>query len=360
MTNKQIVTGTGDNFGFENETLNPFAIAYAEYEKTQSNLETLKIGESYPGELVAKTDRHYIVDMNTKSPVYIVKDSLEKSVLENLEIGSNVDITIKSIVDSKDFMIYGSAHQGLINSVYGFLDSSVINRTPVTGIAMEMNHAGYTVSVIINDQNICLFMPHLLTDMNKLPNPESIIGQEITFHIDSMLRDGQKQYIVNRKSYLSDLARKAMKSIEKGGLYNGYVINVTDYALFVQFNDYLTCMIHKSNLSEVAQELFEQGKISNGTTIEFWVKDIIKGKIFATQIEKASLWDSIQINDELTGNIVAVKDFGLLVQLDYETKGLVHRSNLKRDTTNYKKGESIKVKVTNVNKSNRQITLNLV
>lgn len=361
MTNKKVVTGTGDNFGFEETTINPFALVYAEYEKNQNeeNL-TIETGNVYTGTLLSKLDRYYVLDINSKSPVYVLKDSLEKTVLEDLELGSQIDVKITSIIDKKDFSIYGSTHQVLIGSVYDFLEKSAENNTILTGIPIDMNHAGYTVSVIINDQNISLFMPHLLTDVNKLPNQESILNTEIDFMLDIVNRDGQKQYIANRKAYLNTLVKKAMKDLEKGGQYQGYVINVTDYAVFVQFNECLTCMIHKSNLSEVSRELFDAGKIQNNMGIEFFIKDIIKGKIFSTQRQELSLWDTIEVNDILTGKAVAIKDFGVLVELDYETKGLLHRSVLKSDLNQYKKGQSIKVKVTNVNKSNRQITLNLV
>ena len=52
-------------------------------------------------------------------------------------------------------------------------------------------------------------------------------------------------------------------------------------------------------------------------------------------------------------------DFGVLVSLDYETKGLLHKSVLVDHLTSYKKGDSVNVVVTKVNKNNRQITLAL-
>ena len=83
--------------------------------------------------------------------------------------------------------------------------------------------------------------------------------------------------------------------------------------------------------------------------------DYKKRNIFGTQIAGESLWDNIKIGDVLTGKINDIKAFGLLVELDYETRGLIHKSNMKN--VQYNIGEEIDVVITNINKSNRQITL---
>ena len=118
-------------------------------------------------------------------------------------------------------------------------------------------------------------------------------------------------------------------------------------------------MIHKSNLSEQAQKMLENNEIQNGQPIEFYVKDIADTKLFLTQVLRESLWDSIQVNDILMGTVSSIKSFGLLVDLDYETKGLLHESVLKGNITNYKVGQQLEVYVKAVNKNKRQITLAL-
>lgn len=351
-------TGTGTNFGFEEETTSDFARAYAEFEK-KSQTSILTIGEKLKGTLISKSAKYAMIDINNKSNVVVAIDPLEKAILDLSEVGSEVEVLITDISDKKEFLISGSLHQLKMIEVDSVLNSSYNSRTIMTGIPTEYNHAGYTVLVNVNDQTIALFMPHLLTDVNKLPNPDSIIGEEIHFILDKISKEGKTSFLASRKAYLNTLARNEIKNLIKGNLYTGHVTGTTDFAIFVQLNGCLTGMIHKSNLSERAQELLENNEIQNGQPIEFFVKDISDSKLFLTQVMRDSLWDSIQINDILLGKISSVKSFGLLVDLDYETKGLLHESVLKNNINSYKVGQELEVYVKAVNKNKRQITLAL-
>lgn len=356
MTNKNVVTGTGDNFGFEEVTSNSFAEHLAKYEKMNDIL-NIKTGSRVQGTVISKTGKYTSIDINGKSNVLVENTLLERSVLDNLSVGSQTEVLIKEITDRKEYIITGSVYELKMVEVQDFLETAMKNKTTLVGTPKEMNHAGYTVAVHINDQTISLFMPHLLTDVNKLPNPESIIDTEIEFLLESSYKDGNKSFIASRKAYLQQIGLKEIKDIKKGELYTGFVTGTTDYAVYVQFKTGLTAMIHKSNLSEQAIAMLEKGEITDGHPIEFYIKDIIKNKIFATQIAKESLWDSIAVDQVLTGTVSSVKDFGVLVDLDYETKGLLHKSVLVEHLTSYKKGQTVNVVVTAVNKNNRQITL---
>jgi len=353
-------TGTGTNLGFEeeNKSTTQFAIAYREFEN-RTNSTTLVAGEKITGTLVSKSSKFALVDINNKSNVVIAIDPLEKVILDTLEIGSQVQVLITEISDKKEYLISGSVHQLKMIEVDAVLNSSFENKVIMTGIPTEYNHAGYTVLVNINDETIALFMPHLLTDVNKLPNPDSIVGEEINFILDKINKEGKVSFLASRKAYLNTLARNEIKNLVKGSMYTGHVTGTTSFAIFIQFNGCLTGMIHKSNLTEQAQSMLENNEIQNGQPIEFFVKDISDKKLFLTQIIRDSLWDSIQINDILLGTVSSIKEFGLLVDLDYETKGLLHESVLKGNITNYKVGQQLEVYVKGVNKSKRQITLAL-
>ncbi len=358
--NKVIKSGTGNNFGFEDESLmdNSFALAFEQYEKTNP-LNQIVLGETLTGTYIGQNDIFFIVDANNKSNIFIEKNTVESSVFESLEIGSNVDVCIINIIDNKKtYSILGSAYELQVKKMHNFLQNAYENKTVLTGIPIDFNHAGYNIQININDEEILLFMPHLLTDVNKLPDVNSIVDKEIQFILETVKKDNVITYIATRKAYLEIQSRKEIKSIKRGLMYTGYIINVTDFAIFVQFNDCLTGMIHKSNLTEQAKEMLENKSITLGTNIEFYVKDkdIVKNKLFLTQILRDSLWDTIKNGDSVTGKVVAIKDFGLLIELDYETKGLLHKSILPSNMT-YKLGQQLEVKVTNVNKNNRQITL---
>lgn len=358
MIETKFKTGTGDNLGFENELeQNPFSIALAEFESNNSTV--VKVGEKVTGVLAFVNSKYATVRIKAKDDVVVPMSPNEKSIVDNYQLGQNISVTITSIVDSQNYTIYGSFHELKMNELSQFLETAVKNKTVLTGIVKEMSFAGYTVVAYIDEQEVNLFMPHLLTDVNKLPNPESIVHTEIEFVLHEVYKEGQKSYLASRKHHLLNKISGELRKLTVGGAYRGFITGTTDFAVFVQFNECLTGMIHKTNLSPEAVEYLENGKITPGMIIEFYVKDMTKGKLFLTQVMRESLWDSIKINQILKGKISSIKEFGLMVDLDYETKGLLHKTVLMKPIDTYKKGEMVTVVVTNVDKNKRQITLAL-
>ena len=355
---KILECGNG-NIGFEEIDIpkTKSELEFAELLKSYS-VERVKTNKEYTGTLIDKNEKYFVFDINNKSSVYVPRDTNENLVLDNLEFGDTKNILITNVIDKKDYSIYGSVYAIVLNDLYDYLAECTAEKSVLSGTPIEMNHAGYTIETVVNDQEINLFMPHLLTDMNKLPNPESLIGQENNFLLKEINKDGQTQYIATRKAYLKTLFKQEMKSLYINQECLGVVTGTTKFGIFVQFNTCLTAMIHKSNLSEDGKKMFDNQTIEPGMQLPFIVKSIDnkKNRVFGTQILSESLWDKLEIGHKLTGKINNIKPFGLLVDLDYETKGLIHKSNM--ENKQYTIGDSVEVKVTNVNKSNRQVTLN--
>jgi len=93
------------------------------------------------------------------------------------------------------------------------------------------------------------------------------------------------------------------------------------------------------------------------------IKEIIKDrhipKLILTQVLRESLWDNIKNNQVLTGKVKDVKQFGTLVNLDDETVGLIHTSEMEKLKSKFQSGQEIKVKVLSVDRSSRKIFLTL-
>ncbi len=269
---------------------------------------------------------------------------------------------ITGISDKKTFNYTGSVAKMNDIKSYSFFVNAYNENTPLFGKPIEMNSTGYTIEVNVNDTITYLFMPHLVADVNKLFNPESLLNTEIEFIVDILNKDSHT-LIANRKKFLETLIPNAIKELVKGSQYTGTITGSTDFAVFIQFNTCLTGMIHKSNLAK--STLDRLADIKPGEQIDFYVKDILKNhkdisksKLFLSEELKTTIWDTIKPDQTFTGTVSSIKDFGLMIQLDYETKGLLHKSHLK-NLSDYKLGDSVNVLVTAVNKNNRQITLTL-
>jgi hypothetical protein len=127
--------------------------------------------------------------------------------------------------------------------------------SPVIGRVKELTPAGYSVEIDYEGVTLSGFMPNTLAGINKLSNPESIVGETFEVMIETFSRE-EGTYIVSRKKYLQSLIPEAIKQLEFGKVYEGFVTGTTDYGAFVEFNDCLTGMIHKSNINPEFADAF--------------------------------------------------------------------------------------------------------
>jgi len=116
-------------------------------------------------------------------------------------------------------------------------------------------------------------------------------------------------------------------------------------------------MIHKANLNPAWQERISE--IKPGFEIEFYIKEVVKEKIILTQILRETLWDNIKNGQTLKGVVRDVKQFGTLVNLDDETVGLIHTSEMEKLKAKFQSEQEIKVKVLSVDRASRKIFLTL-
>jgi ribosomal protein S1 len=278
----------------------------------------------------------------------------EAKYLQNIQIGDSIDLFIVDI-DEDNYQIKGSLVELYENRAREIL-TQLEEGSSVTAHVKETTPAGYNVDLHFEGVMLAGFMPNTLAGINKLYNPESIVGQTFDVMIESFSQD-EGTYIVSRRKYLQSLIPNAIRSLESGKIYTGNVTGTTDFGVFVEFNECLTGMIHKTNIHPDWSDRINQ--ISAGVQIEFYIKEIIKDKIILTQILRETLWDTIKIGQVFEGKIKDIKPFGALVSLDDETNGLIHTSEIEKSNQKLTAGNITKVKVIAVDRMNRKIFLSV-
>jgi ribosomal protein S1 len=72
---------------------------------------------------------------------------------------------------------------------------------------------------------------------------------------------------------------------------------------------------------------------------------------------RETLWDNIKNGQIIDGVVKDVKQFGTLVNLDEETVGLIHTSEMEKIKRSFISGQELKVKVLSVDRMSRKIFL---
>lgn len=301
-------------------------------------------------------DQYVFEVSNFKDDVRIDVKPSESKYLKSCEIGNEVDVLVTS-VNHQNYLIKGSI-ASLYESMAHENMKSLEEGESVTAYVRSLNPAGYDVELVNGGITLQGFMPNTLAGINKLYDPTSIVGETFEVMIESLVdtySDYEGTYIVSRRKYLQSLIPDALDSLEFGELYTGNVTGTTPFGIFVEFNECLTGMIHKANVTPEWQDRI--GEIKPGQAIEFYIKEIIKNKIILTQVLRETLWDTIKNGQTLVGRVRDVKQFGALVTLDDETVGLIHTSEMDKIRKSFTKGQEVNVKVLLVDRSSRKIFL---
>jgi len=316
---------------------------------------TPKNGEVYTLTYVGANEESLMFEGGFKDYVRVENKPAELKYFKSLKTGDLVDLLIHN-VNNKKYIINGSIAQLYESKAHDTI-KSLKEEESILALVKELTPAGFNVELQHDTIILPGFMPNTLAGINKLSDPENLIGKTMEVMIESFSRE-EGTYIVSRRKYLQTLIPEAIKELKTNQVYTGNVTGSTDFGVFVEFNECLTGMIHKTNIHPDWADKMKT--IIPGTEIDFYIKEIIKdSKIILTQILRDTLWDSIKINQTLTGKIKENKQFGTLVFLDDETIGLIHTSELEKADRSYQEGQTVKVKVIAIERMNRKIYLSI-
>lgn len=321
-----------------------------------------KVGEKREVVYQGTRGGYYVFsDKNMKDDIRVDIKQSESKYLVNSEIGTTVELLITDI-SNREYLIKGSiasihednAHQ----SIMDLDDDEYVNATVI-----DITPAGYIMEITKNDVILQGFMPNTLAGVNRIHNPESMIGRDIKAMVESY-SEYEGTYILNRKRYLQSLIPQAIEEIrnaDKYTLYEGIVTGTIPNGIFVEFNECLTGMVHRLNVNDAWKDRIDE--INPGRAIEFYVKDInvhkdpSKTRIVLSQIIRETLWDVVEVGHVLEGTVISNKPFGTLVWLDEETRGLISSKNTESFKGDLIPGEKIEVKVSHVDRNERKLSL---
>lgn len=336
------------------------------YKLYNSNIlpsKNITTGSVLAGKVVSIADKNAVVDVNYKDYIIVDNTNSDAKIIAALTLNQEVSVAITEICE-KPYQIKGSFAVASNIKNYDVMNRYKNTNTPVNVTILSHTGGGYIVEALIDDFTIESFLPNIFAGANKIIDSNVLIGKTMEVLVDNYSAD-KNQWIVSRKAYLDLIAPAAIKSLKIGDtVYEGTVTGTTTYGIFVELcNGVLTGMIHKANLNPAYIDQYDQ--IVPGMPVEFYVKEIMKnGKPILTQILRETIWDDIKagkvkVGSKLTGKIKEEKPFGILIQLDEETLGLLHSTELSKVTSKVEIGAEILVKISSINKNDRKLNLTI-
>jgi small subunit ribosomal protein S1 len=224
----------------------------------------------------------------------------------------------------------------------------------------ELIHGGYFLDI----EGVEVFMPGSLGGVNKLVNFDELLGKDI--YVVPINYSKEKEYIVvSHREYLQSLIPQAMDNIDVGDECNGFVTGTTKFGVFVEFNDCLTGLIHKTDLDDETLNDFHNRDLKPGSEITFRIKEVTnKNRIILTQKELVIAYDpwsdidtKYRIPSEVTGKVRKKTKYGLFVELEPKVVGLLHVSDIPDfiDIDNIDEGNDITLNLIKIDKESKKV-----
>jgi small subunit ribosomal protein S1 len=154
--------------------------------------------------------------------------------------------------------------------------------------------------------------------------------------------------------------------------FKGRVTNITDYGAFVELEPGVEGLVHVSEMSWTKKNVHPGKIVSTSQEVEVMVLDVDPQKRRISLGLKQCLanpWESFveryPVGAELSGEVKNITEFGLFVGLPGEIDGMVHLSDLdwnragEEAIKDYNKGDTVKVRVLDVDVEKERISLGI-
>ena len=335
----------------------------------QNQRQSFKPGEIIKGKIVRVTEDHVFVDVNYKSEGKIPLSEFSNFNLEQKEEikeGEQIDVYIEQIED-KNGMVVLSKDKANIKKIWQNITKAFENDEIIKGKVIAAVKGGLTIDV-----GIKAFLPGSHFDVRPVRNLASFIGETMDFKIIKL--NHKRGNVVLSRRVLLDKATEpldAPSEIKEGAIVEGIVKNITSYGAFIDLGArdgllYITDMSwsrieHPNELLKLGEKLklkvlkvdTEKNRISLGLrqmSEDKWENDISKYEV--GQVVKVE--------------VSSVVDYGLFVRLEEGLEGLIHVNELswsRKSNTNlsekFKLGDKLSVKIIDVKKESRKLSLSL-
>ncbi|HXI12433.1 MAG TPA: 30S ribosomal protein S1 [Thermoanaerobaculia bacterium] len=322
-------------------------------------------GDIVAGRVLKVRANEVIVDIGYKSEGILYASEL-RGPLAELKPGDQIQVFIERLEDPSGHVILSSEKAERM-LVWDKIEEAFRDSTPITGHVIDRVKGGLAVDV-----GVKAFLPGSLIDVKPVKNVDALKGQELTFKVVSF--DKKRNNVVLSRRAIVEVENEGRKKItfqnlQEGKLTHGVVKNLTDYGAFVDLGG-VDGLLHITDIS--------WGRVGHPSEF-FNIGDEIEVVVlkFDPHQERVSLgykqkspdpWsdvvDRYPLGTRLRGKVVSLADYGAFVELEDGVEGLIHISEMSwtkkvRPSKLLTIGETVEAVVSDVNVSNRRISLSL-
>ncbi len=169
-------------------------------------------------------------------------------------------------------------------------------------------------------------------DKNRiLEKLREVIGQDLEVKVIDV-DEKEEKLIVSERAVWEDSQKAVLESYKVADIVSGEISALTTFGAFLKFGEGLEGLIH---ISEIAWQRIDHPKdvLKVGDKVKAQIIQLDHSKIYLSVkrlIEDPwkSVKDRYKVGDQVTGKVLKIEAFGLMVGLDKDIHGLAHISEL--------------------------------
>ncbi len=212
-----------------------------------------------------------------------------------------------------------------------------------------------------------------VTDMawRRVNHPSEILAVGDTVKVQIIRINPETQRIsLGMKQLMADPWQAIEAKYPVGARFTGSVTNIADYGAFVELEPGVEGLIHVSEMSWVKKNIHPGKIVSTSQKVEVQVLEVDPGKrriSLGLKQTQDNPWDAFLAahpkGTVIEGPIRNITEFGLFIGLDNNIDGMVHLSDLdwqkpgEEAIKDYKKGDTVKAMVIDVDAQKERISL---
>jgi len=328
-----------------------------------------QIGTIITGVIVDLKSDWVTVHVGLKSePVLARSEFLADESDKELEIGDEVKVTLEAVEDG-----YGETRVSRLRAMHDEswlnLEESLKTGSIVKGYITGKVRGGMTVDVA----GVRAFLPGSLVDSKQLESFDHLEKTFQDFKVIKLDKD-KSNVVISRKAVQEDInseeREKLFASIEEGSTIEGIVKNLTDYGAFIDLGG-IDGLLHITDITwKRINHPSEALNIGDQLSLKVTNFDKEKSRIsLGLKQMYSDPWETIEtlypVNSVHKAKVSTLTDYGFFAELDKDTEGLVHVSEI--DWTNknihpskvVSSGDEIDVMVLELDLEKRRISLGM-
>lgn len=347
-----------------------FAALLEESESTPGDV-FVSPGDTVEGEIVLITDECLFIDYGGKAEGWTERAEFTAED-GSLTVAVGERVTLRVLEINRGGVHLGTRLRRNVDTQgdWSVAQEAFESETPIDGVVTATNKGGFDVNL----SGLRAFCPVSQIDTEYCEEPETFVGQSLTFRIVECDEE-DKRLVVSRRQHLEAeraiLAVETRKNLAVGDVVEGRVRQVKPFGVFVEFGG-LDGFVHISELSRRRVEN-PSDVVTRGDTIRAQVISIAtddKGKerigLSLKALEPDPWVDGLPVSagDVVQGRVRHLESFGAFVELAPGLDGLVHISEIARERLAHPSerlsvGETVTVLIKDIDTERRRLLLSI-